>query len=941
MEDPAAVYNQATQDFEAGQWQAAIDGFNRILAAVTDPKQTTSFGPLYFTLGAAYYNLPDFKKSIATFKLYLEKFPRDPNANEVRLALGRAYYADKDYENANKTFIELTKAPQYRDQALVAVAQCFKEMQKPDEAIRALEELISPDIRNQTQSGGAVTLMQMYAEKGESKKALDLFNKLKTKLDVIDNILGLNTIGIEIGDKLAETREFDGALAIYRGIMTQEEIVAAQKLRIASMSRRMEATLKAATGNAQLMAGAVSANAELAVIRDAIASAMTEFEKSTSFTPAVLFRQGRCWYDMGKPWESLVVFDRIMNRYPAPEQREPALYAMITVLGELNQTKRCLDLCQIYLKDFPTGPNADMVGYLTGAVAMQSGDPVAAETFFGISLDTRPESTYKEQMRFLLGNARFMQGKYDDAKKDYEAYLRDYPTGENSEEAAYRLALIPLFSANYEEATGALNAYVAKYPEGAFVSDAGYRLMVAKYANAQYDQVIADSKAWRGKNPGDAMEAEVLSLTADTLVAQDKAAEAVPLYIESYKKATTDEVLNYSLFEASKTMQKLGQWDKVSAMFEEFVKEKPNHPAVVTAMFWIAKARAREGRQEDAKQFLVDTLKQYIDQPHRESVEQLLTQLATLCAKRPQPPKDAKPATPAAVVADTAPSAGASSADQAASASVPAPLPPPPPFDASAELEKQLVQLHNNTSPIAQARLIYCRSELMLLKKKTVEREALLQTIADQFQPNQLSPVLLATIGDYLLAKGQTDKAAALYTELMNGYPQSDYLDFAYVGLGQIAFDKKEYEKALPLFTHAADVLAAGKVKDATVGKARTLLELGKYDEAKKLFELVSGVKEWRGESTALALYSLGDLEERQGRWQDAIARYQRVFVLYQRYLPWVAKAYIGSAQAFDKLGERPKAVAHLREMLKNEKLANLPETEQAKKMLREWGEQV
>lgn len=940
LEDPAAVYNAAMQAFQEGDWGGAIDGFNKLLNAVTDPKQTTTFGPIYYTLGAAYYNLPDYKKAVSTFKTFLEKFPNDARANDVRLSMARSYYADEDFENAIKVFTQLAAIPAFRDQSILAVAECYKSQEKPEDQIKSLEELIKPEIKRGAQAGGAITLAQLYAEKGDSAKAIALIITLKGKIELIDNVIGLNAVAVQVGDKLSEAGEHQGAIDAYRQVMPMPEIVRQQKLRLQGMARRIEANLKSAAGNSQAMIGAVQANQEITANKTAIEDALAEFEKSEEFSAGLLFRIGKCWYDLGKPWEAMVVFTQLMDKFPDSKQREPTLFALISVYGELNRVEKTQELCQQYSKEFPTGPNAPAVGYLSGAVAMQAGDPESAATFFGIALDKTPDSEYKEQIRFMLGNAKFMQGKYEEAKADYQAYLKEYPQGGSVEEAEYRLGLIPLFSADYDTATGALNSYLSKYPEGNFTSDARYRLMVAKYAQSKYDEVVADAQAWRKKYPGDPMEGEVLSLYGDALVAQSKPEEAIPIYIESYKKANTDEVLNYSLFEASKYMQKLGQWEEMSKMFEDFVKERPNHPAVVTSMYWISKARARQGRSNEAKAFLVENLKQYIDQPHREAVEQLLTQLAILCSKRPTPPPSATPEPAPAVAVDTKKKEPAKD-PKATAAAVPAPIPPPPPYDADAELDIQLEPLRSNPSPTAKARVLFAQAELKLLKKKTADREKILQEIATNFKPSELSPVLLATVGDFLLGKGDSERAFALYTELLNGYPSSDYLDFAYVGLGQIAFDQKDYDKALPLFTHAADVIAGSKVKDATVGKARTLLELSRFEEAKKLFELVASVREWRGDSTALAVYCLGDLEQRQGKYAEAIARYQRVFVLYQRYLPWVAKSYIGSAESFEKLGKRPEAIAHLKEMLRNEKLAKFPETEKARKMLQEWGEQV
>ena len=91
------------------------------------------------------------------------------------------------------------------------------------------------------------------------------------------------------------------------------------------------------------------------------------------------------------------------------------------------------------------------------------------------------------------------------------------------------------------------------------------------------------------------------------------------------------------------------------------------------------------------------------------------------------------------------------------------------------------------------------------------------------------------------------------------------YLDFAYVGLGEVAFAKKDYHAALELFSVAADKMAGSRVKDATIGKAKTLLEMAQYDDARKLFEQIASVREWRGESTAYAVYSLGDIQATAG----------------------------------------------------------------------------
>jgi TolA-binding protein len=915
--DLATQFNLAMQAFNRGEWAAAIQGLEKVIAMVADPKEQAKIGPIHYTLGAAYFNAKDYNKAAEAFKNYITKFPAGERVGEARLALARALFLNKDFAGATELFAQLESVPALREQALVAQAACFKELNKPDDQIRILEKLIAPEIRTSAQASGAVTLAELYQEKKDAPKVLDLINKLHARASLVDNVVALNALTVKLGDELAEAKSYAQALAAYRAVRSREQVIEFQNARIAGMDRRMQANLDAARGNPQAFMAATGANNDIKAQQDQAKALLEEFSKLPDYGPGMLFRMAKLWYDWDKKWEAIVTFDRLLTEYPQVAEREPALYSTLVCYADLNRISRTQQFCDRYLADFPTGPNAATVGFLKGSTALETGDPKGAATFFGIMLEKQPDSQFREQMRFLLGNAHFVQGQFDEARKHYTRYLTDFPKGGYAEEAEYRAALTTLILGDYEAALAALNAWLQKYPKGAFTAEADYRVLVCKYAASLNDEVIADARKWQKKHGNDPIAGEVLSLLGDALAADDKTAEAADAYTQSYKAATSDEVLNYAIFAASKQLQKLGKWPEVAKMFEEFVREKPDHPTVVAAMFWIGKAKARDGKAEEAKAFLVEQLKRYVNEPKREAVEQLLQQLAQLCSKRPRP----------------APVPAGSTAPVATPS-----LATPAPYDAVAELKKQLTPLEALANSTGKARLLYAEAELAKLRKQDQEAQKIYASIAERFKAEDLSPVLLALIGDHLLAKGERDRATVLYARLREDFPKSDYLDFAYVGLGEMAMVAKDYAKALELFSHAADEIAGSKIKDATMGKARALLELSRYDEARKLFEQVAGVREWRGESTAAALFFMGELESRQGRWAEAIAHYQRVFVAYQKYLPWMGKAYVRSADAFDKLGKRPEAIAHLKELLRNEKLKDLPETAQAKKMLAEWG---
>ena len=944
----AEQYNAATtaalELFNAGKWSEAGASFEAALKLVKDEK-SPQIPLLLYMAGASYFNGQEFDKAADVFKKYLEKAPPygtpgGEKVMEVKLALARSYLRAKKYDEAATAFLEFEAVPALRDEAMNSAAYAYKEADKPDLAIAVLERLITPEIKSVAQATGAVMLLELYADKKEEKawaKAVVLLKTLAVKTWLIENPVGLNALAVRLGDEFLDEKKFADALTAYRAVRPYDDVMKFQRRRIAATEAMIEKNTKAGTVNPLVKPAMEMENMRLKDLLTEWKKTLTEFEKVPDYGPALLLRQARVYYEWEKRWEAIVVYRKLPQRYPEAKERESALFGEVACFSDLQQAKLTQQACDKYLKEFKDGPNAGTVGYLAGAVALQTQDYKGAEKQFERMLEQYPKSDYKEDMMVQLGNARFLQGKLPEALKDYEKYVAEYPAGGQLEEVSYRIALCTVFRGEYENGEKLLKAYLAKYPQGVMAGDGHYRVMVCRYAASEYEEVIKDAEGWlkeyAGKLP---VEGEVHSLVGDCYAAQNKLVEAVAAYQRAIKTAPSDEVLNYALFEASKHLQKLGKWKEVSAMFEGFVRDKPDHSTVVTAMYWIGKARAKEGKLEEAKAIMVENLKKYIAEPKREGVELLLQQLAQFCWKRPRPPAPPPAATPAPVVAV-----------EKGAAPVPAtPAPPPelppvlPPYYPNAELAKQLAPLDDSTNITTKARLLYAKIELAKLLKKPDEADKMYQEMASRFKPEDLSPYLLAQVGDFLKFRGDTEKAAAYYTKLREDFPKSDYLDYAYVGLGEIALGKKEYAEALELFTDALDKIGAtAKLKEATIGKGKALLALKQYPAARKVFEQVQSVREWRGESTAEAVYSLAEIELAQYKYLEAIAYYRRVFVAYQKYLPWVAKAYLGAAETFEKLGKRNDAVANLREMLRNEKLAKFPEAEVARKRLAEWGD--
>jgi tetratricopeptide (TPR) repeat protein len=357
----------------------------------------------------------------------------------------------------------------------------------------------------------------------------------------------------------------------------------------------------------------------------------------------------------------------------------------------------------------------------------------------------------------------------------------------------------------------------------------------------------------------------------------------------------------------------------------------------------MGKAKYKLGNLEEAKKITTEALQKHIGNAKTEGVEMMLSQMAEWARRKPQ---SRVTPTEVPVVAPGQP---------------PTPAPEPPKWDAEAELANMLKPLMENQSPTAQARLDYARGELYRIGRTPEKRVAIIGQVAEKYKAEDLSPHLLMETGDYLMAHGQTDRAEAAYRRLKEDFPKAERVDAGWVGLADVHFAKKDYKKALELYTYAIDRLGAPwKLKEALIGQAKCWMEFAKesdatksaelLEKARKQFEEVASVREWRGESTALALYYLAEIKYRQEKFVEATAAFERVTDSQSKYPTWVARSFLRAAEGYYRQGRNDLAQKALLKLLnprdadgkpdekKIEKFNGLPELEQAKKRLQELG---
>jgi len=947
QQETEALMNAALGLFQEGKYQEA-------LAKIADVEKNVSgkpFPQVLFVKGASYFNLNDYPNAITALEAYQASFADGEYINPVRMALGRSYINKGEPDKG----IEILKAlvgtaPAMKGEAGLFVAEALKKQGKNDDAIAILTSVLTDGTRSAEGIQAAMMAADLYVAKGELDKASELMDKVKGFATGGDNVAQMNNIYLKLGDQMLEKKSFREALGAYQFVRRQSEITRVQK----ELISKIEQSLKN-PGKGPIRGTKEELEEKLKVNN----SLLEEIEKRSDYDASLYYRLGRCYFEMSRLWEAILAFDVIVKDFKEFPLRSRCMFRTIIANAQLKRVNAARVLCEKYINDFPDGADLGTVSEMYGMLAYENGQMDQAVKAFH-QAESFPKAD-KARLRFLRGNVLFEMQRFDDARTTFELLVSEFPEAGYKDDALYRVALIYFYQNDSINTTKALKNYMKENPKGQYVIDARYRLAFIKFQAREIDDAMKDLEAIAKDAPNDPNVGQVFALLGDGYNQKQDYEKALENFALAVDKAKSDDVLTYAMDQATDLYASMNKWKELGDMWEKYLKtHKDNEEQELKAVLWISRARVKENKPEEAKKLLSDAIKPKIPNPANEQVEGLIQQLVTLTApkRRAARPAAAPAATPApAPAADGAakPAEGAA-APAPATATTPAPAAPAaPPVATFDEIEKQLETLLTPAEAAmngtAQMRILFAKAWLAKTMREPEKAEKFFTIIIEVAKAEDLSPMLLATVGDNARRKGDLDKAKACYNRLGEFFKDTEYADGAAVGLAEIAYEQGEFDKALELFRKAmVDYAASSRLLDATRGEAKALYKLKKFDDARKIYLNILNTKEWRGEAHADALFMQGEMLMDQNNPGEAISFYQRVVIAHQKWKPILAKAYIQGAKAFIKLNrpaapdadpaknrpnsDKEAAKLMLIEMTKRQDMQTLPELKEAQKLL-------
>lgn len=173
----------------------------------------------------------------------------------------------------------------------------------------------------------------------------------------------------------------------------------------------------------------------------------------------------------------------------------PAVFQRITLASLLLAAAGCG-----WLRPGPTAILPAEELYLQGEDELARGRNEDARSRFRRIVERHPTSAYAPRARFLIGEAHYRDGEFDQAIREFETFLSFYPRHQIADLVQYRLALayydqIKPIEQDQTLAARALAQFkklVKEYPESRYATDALAKIDVCRGRLAQKEVWVAN-----------------------------------------------------------------------------------------------------------------------------------------------------------------------------------------------------------------------------------------------------------------------------------------------------------------------------------------------------------------------------------------------------------------------------------------------------------------
>lgn len=533
--------------------------------------------------------------------------------------------------------------------------------------------------------------------------------------------------------------------------------------------------------------------------------------------------------------------------------------------------------------------NVPTVAFLRAEVFINTEQFEDAEIEMRKLLRRFPEHPQKARIEFYLALSIAMQERFEDAVDRFRAWLTTYPHHMLVPDVEYWMPISMYYDGRYKECLPLFNAYAGKYSMSVYAPEASYRAACCLYAMENYEDCIDALTTWMEQYPEHYFRFEATIMKGDALAVLGELDDAKIAYKKALQPAA-GPFYYMALTQISRVYKALAEEEdfrEMGAVYVQYIKDMPNDGNIIDAAYNAGWAMRQIKRPDQARALYWQMIERHGNTPAWEGFDLMLKDLAGMY------PRDTK--------------------------------------EYDEELAARYDTAIGNHRMTLAARLNMAQAQR--LPKDQQARQ--LAVFSSRFNVDYLGAETLVWLGESWIENGMADNGAANLEMLLQKYPDSRHVPHAQLLLAQQALEKDDYVNALVLSTavteNAAEIL---DMMEATFCRAEALLGLKRYADA------ITGYNEILANRAAPrrlkpdALLGIGISFEEQREYSQAIAYYQRIYVLYGAYKDAVREAYMRSGACFEKLGDKQAAIKTYNEFLESDYAGGTAEAARARQRL-------
>jgi TolA-binding protein len=853
---------QAHQLIQANKFVEAIPYLAELVRRLDDDtsvSQAQTMENMLFFLGVGYLQNEDFQSAVDTFRRYLERFPKGRRARIALELQADALRLNESFDEAAAAYGRL-RADYPLSEAedldvLARQAECHVVQGAWENAFPLLETLFTRARAPQLKGKAATALAMAYVgldREAEVSRVLPVL--MSTPYARYD--VNFNLALIQGGDKLYARGAMSEALLLYRLALDKPKLMAWLDGRIGSAEQDHTRALAELDFKA-----ALSARGRVRELK----TQRSDLAKTTDYSANLRFRIAQTYYELGQPWEAMWTYWTAWRDYPSTDFAEDALFAACSIASELHQYDRAIELGLAYVGQFRDGNYYDDVTLMLTQIYLAKGEYTRCIDMARSTMARAPEHSYADQLHFLIGYAYFELEKFREALATFRSLRDSFSETSAREPCDYWIAMTLLYMEDYEQAMEEFSEFIARYSGGLYHEDAQFRVGVCLYGLGRFEDARVSLRNFIRAYPASRLRAECHMFLGDIAGALGRLSDALREYKTVERYTDNMQRINYAATQIGTILEFRGDYQAMADYFLEYLRKYRQRGYYAEAIWRIGFAREQMGDWEGM---------------HRLYERAMVTMGNT----------------PSAIG-----------------------------IDHIMETYPESYLRHHGKEPypvmVAMLEQAEARGErtLALRLRRSISK---LEAARDKPRPvfiesdlSYASPAVLVWIAER--AANNPALARKALDRVLTHYKETEWCEDAMFQLAEMEFAATNLSVAISLYGQVIEAFPdSHRSGFAMKRKADALFAAGNTMDARDAYLSVLEVREWRGPLWPECLYGVGTTYMQEGQLREAFAYFQRVYVLYQAYPQWVARAYVKSAECLERLNRRAEAMLTYRELM-------------------------